>query len=161
MTSAQEYKYFYIRNSDKYTVVFSPKNLKPDLMERKNNPNILEEPKLNDYYFNTFMPIYKDVFGADFKYENWRILGRINCSFWFGEDFKPSYYQITFPTELLDEFPQWEEKLYQLCERSMKVDIRSFINPQKDKSNFGWSNFHIIFSNLYLYSEGRLRIDDY
>jgi len=160
MISAQEYKYFDLTFKDNTSVGFSPKHLKPDLMERKNNPNILEEPKLNLYYFNTFMPIYYEIFGADFKYENWRILGRINCSFWFGEDFKPFYYQISFPAELLDEFPQWEEKLYQLCERSMKVDIRPFIKPLRDKPDFGWSNFHVNLVNLYLFSEGRLRIED-
>jgi hypothetical protein len=107
------------------------------------------------------MPIYKEIFGPDFKYDNWRTLFRINCSFWFREDFKPYFYQITFPTEMLDEFPGWEEKLYLLCEKSMKVNIRPFIELQGDKSKFEWSNFDIIIGNLYMFSEGKLRLDDY
>ena len=159
---AQDYKYFNLTFKSNSIVGFSPKHLKPGSMERTNGASMIREaPKLDASYFNTFMPIFKDIFGADFKYENWRILRRINCAFWFREDFKPFYYQITFPTELLDEFPQWEEKLYQLCERSMKVDIHPFIRSQRDKPNFEWSTFQVNLANLYMYSEGRFRMEDY
>ena len=164
MITAQESKYFEIKNNDQSIVCLVPKHLKPGLQERKKGNNnwgfVVTNYNMN--YFNTFMPIYKEVFGIDYKYNgDRRNLICINCTFWFGEDLKPYYYQINFPTNMLDEFPLWEEKLYQLCERSMKVDLRSFINVPEDKSNFEWSNFSVNFRNLYLFSEGRLRLDYY
>ena len=116
LVSSQEYKYFDITMEGNSIVGFVPKHLKPGSMDRKNADNnwVSVVPKMNKYYFDTFIPIYKDVFGADFNYKGDRInLMWISCSFWFREDFKPYYYQISFPTAMLDEFPQWEEKLYQ------------------------------------------------
>jgi len=39
--------------------------------------------------------------------------------------------------------------------------VRPFVDPRKDQSNFEWSNFEINLMNLYLFAEGRLRLEDY
>ena len=147
ITSAQEYKYFDLTFKGNSIVGFSPKHLKPGSMERTRGKKMIQELyRLNKYYFDSYMPIYYEIFGTEFKVENWKILRSISCDFWFREDFKPYYYQISFPTALLDEFPQWEEKLYRLCEKSMKVDVRAnFGDIQPPVSvisgHFSWLRF--------------------
>ncbi|MDR0795432.1 MAG: hypothetical protein LBE79_05155 [Tannerella sp.] len=161
MSSAQEYKYFNLTSKGNSIVSFEPKHLKIGATERKFANNwTIGVAKRNAYYFDAFAPIYKEIFGTESLGEP-RLIARILCTFWYKEDFKPYYYQIMFPIKLLDEFPQWEEKLYQLCERSMKVDIRPFIELHGDKARFERSYFEINLGNLYQFTQGIFRPQEY
>ena len=166
LVSAQESKYFDVDNSYKYLVSFTPKNLQESFYRKEGEFTPLGMYKLNKYYYDAFIPIYKDIFGSQHfaKFEgrdNLRFLRAIKCSFYFREDFKPYYFWVTFPADRIDEFPQWEEKLYRFCLKVLDVDVRSFIEIQGEKSLFKGSTFDIDFANLYLFLEGRSLPEDY
>ena len=164
--SAQEYKYFDISSSNQFSVYFTPKNLKESFYTKEGEKSTMGIYKLNKYYFDTFMPIYNEIFGflnsTQYKSkDDLKFLLGIQCSFYFRGDFKPYYFWVSFPTNRIDEFPQWEEKLYRLCMKTLEVDVRSFIDIQGDKALFKGSTFQINMRNLYLFSESNLRLDDY
>jgi hypothetical protein len=160
--SAQEYKYFNIRYSDKFSVSFSPKNLEESFFKKEGERTTMGFYTMNENYFDMFIPIYKEIFGDQYltQYkgrDNLLFLTKIKCSFYFREDFKPYYFWVNFPASRLEEFPQWEEKLYRFCMKVLEVDVRCFIDLEGDISFFKGSTFDINMGNLYLFLEGRFR----
>ena len=167
--SAQEYKYFDLTFQSNSIVGFSPKNLTDSFYVKEGEKATMGKVIYNANYYDTFIPIFKEIFGSQFFAQYKRIsegredllfLRKIHCHLYIGEDFKPYYFGISFPTNRLDEFPLWDEKLYRLCMKSFEVDMRRFILILGDKSLFKGTTFEINMGNLYLYSEGRLRMDD-
>jgi hypothetical protein len=118
------------------------------------------EPVLNKYFFETFYSIYNEVFGSQFKYhENRQIMVWIKYTFWFKGDFKPNYYHLYIPAELIDDFPQLEEKFYRFGEKCMKADIRPFIEVQGGMDDFKGSLFEINFGYFNRYTSNREWLD--
>ena len=107
-------------------------------------------------YFDTFTPLFQETFGAQYKYNgNERNLLFIYCTFWYREDFKPYFFQISLPRRLMDDFSEMEEKLFLLCEKIMKADIRPLVDIQGNVANFKGSNFQINLGGLYQSANGK------